>query len=443
MTQMTLNMRRRWLWTNFTVVGLGFWLITSPFTFGYTKPAMIWGDVGSGVLLVLFALTALLPQFDFWGRWGVALVGIWLQFAPLVFWTSSPAAFVNDTLIGTLVIALSVLVPSMPGMAHHMEMAKPGPEIPPGWSYNPSTWHQRAPMIIIAFAGWFISRYLAAYQLGFITTIWEPFFGQGTVNVLTSEVSQKFPISDAGLGSAAYTLEMLMALMGGRTRWRSMPWMVTGFFILVVPLGVTSIVLVILQPVVVGYWCTLCLMTALVMLLMIPFTVDELVAMGQFLKQSVREGNSLWRTFWIGGTVSLENMDERTPLYGAPVIKHFPAMSWGVTMPWTLLLSTAIGLWLMLAPSLFKSTGLAADSNHIVGALITTVAVIVMAEIVRAGRYFNVLFGTWVIVAPWLLSGAGAGAKWNNLIVGALLILVSIPRGTIREQYGTWDRLIV
>lgn len=112
-------------------------------------------------------------------------------------------------------------------------------------------------------------------------------------------------------------------------------------------------------------------------------------------------------------------------------------------MPWTLLVSTALGLWLMLSPSLFKSTGLAADSNHIVGALITTVAVIVMAEIVRAGRFLNVLFGAWVVAAPWLLSGSGPGAKWNNLIVGVLLILVSIPRGTIREQYGTWDRLIV
>ena len=443
MTEMMLDMRRQWVWTNFTVAGLGLWMITSPFTFGYTKPAMIWNDIVSGALLVLFALAALLPRYDFWGRWSVALVGIWLQFAPLVFWTTSSAAFVNDTLIGTLAIALSVLVPSMPGMAHHMEMAKPGPEIPPGWSYNPSTWHQRAPMIIIAFAGWLISRYLAAYQLGFIATIWEPVFGHGTVNVLTSEVSRKFPISDAGLGSAAYTLEMLMALMGGKTRWRSMPWMVTGFFILVVPLGVTSIVLVILQPVVVGYWCTLCLMTALVMLLMIPFTVDELVAMGQFLKQSVREGNSLWRTFWIGGTVSLENMDERTPLYGAPVKEHFPAMSWGVTMPWTLLLSAAFGIWLMLAPSVFKSTGLAADSNYIVGALITTVAVIVTAEIVRAGRFLNVLFGAWVIAAPWILSGTGTGTKWNNLIVGVLLVLVSIPRGTIKEQYGTWDRLIV
>ncbi len=298
-------------------------------------------------------------------------------------------------------------------------------------------------MIVIAFAGWLISRYLAAFQLGFIPTIWEPFFGQGTVNVLTSEVSRKFPISDAGLGSAAYTLEMLMAWMGGKTRWRSMPWMVTGFFILVVPLGVTSIVLVILQPVVVGYWCTFCLLTALIMLLMIPFTLDELVAMGQFLKQSVREGNSLWRTFWVGGTLNVENRDERTPEYGAPVSQLASAMAWGVSMPWTLSVSVLLGVWLMLEPALLGSTGMAADSNFIVGALIITVTVIVMAEIVRTGRFLNVLLGIWVIASPWLLTGGATTTKPVNITVGILLILLSIPRGIVKEKYGDWDRLIV
>lgn len=35
----------------------------------------------------------------------------------------------NDTLVGALVIALSVLIPMMPGKAHHMAMMMPGPDI--------------------------------------------------------------------------------------------------------------------------------------------------------------------------------------------------------------------------------------------------------------------------------------------------------------------------
>ena len=36
------------------------------------------------------------------------------------------------------------------------------------------------------------------------------------------------------------------------------PGWITFFFILVVPLGVTSILGVILQPLAVGYWCSIC-----------------------------------------------------------------------------------------------------------------------------------------------------------------------------------------
>jgi hypothetical protein len=202
-------------------------------------------------------------------------------------------------------------------------------------------------------------------------------------------------------------------------------------------------VLVILQPVAVGHWCTLCLATAFIMLVMIPFTVDEVVAMGQFLKRSVREGKPFWLTFWVGGTLNEENKDERTPAYGATTTEAVPAAVWGVTAPWNLLVSAALGIWLMFAPAVFGSGGRAADSDHLVGALITTIAVIVMAEVIRAGRFLNVLLGAWIIAAPWFLSGTISAAKWNDVAVGLVLIALSFPRGTIRERYAAWDRLIV
>jgi hypothetical protein len=441
--QMLIDMRKKWLWTNFTVISLGVWLISSPFTFGYTSAAMRWSDVLSGAGLVFFAGLALWPGFDFIGRWMVAVIGTWLQFAPLAFWAPSAIAYGNDTLVGALAIALSILVPMMLGMAHHMAMMKPGPQIPPGWTYNPSSWHQRAPMIGLALIGWFISRYLAAYQLGYIPYAWDPFFGESTVKVLTSEVSKMWPISDAGLGAFAYTFEMLMGWMGGRERWRTMPWMVTFFFILVVPLGLVHIALMILQPVAVGHWCTLCLAAAFVMLLMIPLAVDEVIAMGQFLRASVRNGKPFWRIFWVGDTIEGRSEDKRTPRYGSPALRMAPAMVWGVSVPWNLVASAALGIWLMFAPAVFGTIGRAADSDHLVGALITTVAVIVMAEVIRAGRFLNVLFGAWIVTAPWLLSGATAGAKCTDVAVGLLLIALSFPRGKVRERYAAWDRLII
>lgn len=443
MPEMTRDMRRPWLWTNSLLIMLGLWLISSTVTFGYESSQMFWSDIVSGVLLAFLAAIAFLPRFDFIGRWGACFVGTWLQFAPLVFWAPTAAVYVTDTLVGALAITFSVLVPMMPGMAHHMEMMKPGPEIPPGWTYNPSSWHQRAPMIIAASLGWIFSRYLAAFQLGYINQIWEPVFGNGTVSVLTSDVSKSWPISDAGLGATAYTFEFLMAWMGGVTRWRSMPWMVTFFFILVVPLGVTSIVLVILQPVMVGHWCTVCLLTALIMLVMIPFTVDEVVAMVQFMKRSVREGKSFWRTFWVGGTVGKENKDERTPRYGAPLSRLIPAGLWGVNLSPNMLLTTALGLWLMFAPDVLSFGRSLADSDHLVGALIVTFSVIAMAEVVRYVRFVNIALGAWLMAAPFVLGGANTNALWNDVITGALVLALSIKRGPIMEHYGTYDSSII
>ncbi len=436
-------MRRPWIWTNFLNAILGIWLLTSPWTFGYRNAGMTWSDGVSGALICLFSLMALWPRLDTIGRWSACLVGIWLQFAPLVFWADTAAAYITDTLVGSLVIAFSILVPMMPGMAHHMEMEKPGPVVPPGWSYNPSSWPQRAPLILTAVAGWFVSRYLAAYQLGYIDRAWDPFFGDSTVRVLTSDVSRAWPISDAGLGAFAYTFEALMAFMGGPRRWRTMPWMVTFFGILVIPLGLVHITLVIMQPVMVGHWCTLCLLAAGIMLVMIPLAVDEVVAMCQFMVRSVREGKPFWRTFIVGGTFENEvNKDTRAPGYGAPVGALARAGIWGVSFPGTLVASAGLGAWLMFSPAVFSTTGLAADNAHVAGALVVTVSVIVMAEVLRPGRLLNALLGMWLIVGPWLLTGADLPARINSGVVGVALLILSLPLGPVRERYGGWDRAV-
>jgi uncharacterized membrane protein len=430
------------LWTTLTSILLGVWLVVSPITVRYGSPALAWSDGVTGALIVAFGLLALSPRLDL-ARWGICIAGIWLLLAPVVFWAPTPYEYLNDTLVGALAIALSVLVPMMPGKAHHMAMMAPGPEVPPGWSYNPSSWLQRAPMIALAFISFFLARYLTAYQLGHVDWVWDPFFGAGTVAVLGSEVSRAFPISDAGLGAFTYVIEALSGYMGGKTRWRTMPWMVLMFGVLVVPLGVVSITLIILQPVSVGAWCTLCLGTAGLMLAMIPLAVDEVAAMGLFMWLAYKAGKPLWRTFWVGGTLDERNEDGRTPRLTALPSRLAPAMAWGVTLPWTLIVSAALGLWLMAAPAVFDTGGRAADSNHIVGPLATTFAVIAMGEVTRAARYVNVLLGAWIVAAPWLLGGAGMAAAVNNAAVGVALILLSLPRGHIRERYGLWDRYVV
>ncbi|MGH7464575.1 MAG: SPW repeat domain-containing protein, partial [Longimicrobiales bacterium] len=451
------------LWAPFLVAVLGVWLVSSPFTLGHANPelaagdveritalrdlppitargvAMMWNDIVSGILLVVLALLWLNPR-RLWAPWAAGAVGIWLLFAPLVFWAPTAAAYGNDTLIGALVIALAILIPGMPGM---MRMMQPGPDVPPGWSYNPSAWVQRAPIIALGWLGFFLSRHLAAYQLGYIPAAWDPVFGGDTMRILDSDVSLAWPISDAGLGTVAYAIEALMGYMGGRDRWRTMPWMVTFFGILVIPLGAVSIFLVIMQPVAVGVWCTLCLATALAMLVMIPLTLDEVAAMLGFLRQSHRDGKPLWRTFWMGGTVEGGDEDARSPSLTAPLTETVPAAVWGVTVPWPLLVSALLGIWVLGSPDLLGTEGPVANSSHIAGALVTTVAVTAMAEVGRALRFVNIPLAAWIAIAPWLLGDATTAGRWSGLLVGIMLIALSIPRGAVRERYGGWQRYVV
>ena len=426
------------VWPHFANMTLGVWLITSAFALGLQSSGLQASDVASGALVILFAGLSLSrnPFWKLWAPWANSLVGLWLLFAPLVFWSPTAAGYSNDTLVGALVVVFAILAPGMP-MAPGMRM-EPGPDLPPGWSYNPSSWPQRAPIIALALVGFFLSRQMTAFQLGHVASLTDPFFGPGTERVLTSDVSRAFPIPDAGLGAVAYMVEFLMGFMGDKRRWRTMPWMVTFFGILVVPLGVVSITLIVLQPLAVGAWCTPCLIAAAAMLIMIALTLDEVVAMLQFLAQARREGQSLWRVFWLGGTLrDLPQVDT-----ARPDVVSAKAMVWGVAMPWNLLLAAAAGVWLMFAPTALGTSGGAAHSDHLVGALIVTVAVIALADVGRATRFINLVFGAWVMAAPWILDGATPASRWSGGIAGALVILLSLRRGTVGERYGTWERYI-
>jgi uncharacterized membrane protein len=173
-----------------------------------------------------------------------------------------------------------------------------GHETPPGWDYNPSTWRERLPIIGLALLGALIAGYLAAYQLGIFGTVWEPFFGDGSQRILHSSVSRLLPIPDAALGATGYLVDAVSGALGGRDRWRRMPWLVILFGLAVGPLGIVSITLVILQPVLFDAWCSLCLASAAISLVMIGPAMDEVLASLQHVRRAERHGRSAWRAFW-------------------------------------------------------------------------------------------------------------------------------------------------
>jgi hypothetical protein len=252
------------------------------------------------------------------------------------------------------------------------------------------------------------------------------------------------------MGAVAYSFEFLMGYMGGTSRWRTMPWMVTIFGILVIPLGLAHIALVMSQPVVVHEWCTMCLVAAGLMLPMIPLEADEVVAMGQHVRDSARRGDrdsSVWKVFWLGGSAEDSQPDDRTPpvrRFADHPIEALRASVWGFTVTPALVAATVLGVWLVAAPTVFGESirSGAADVAHVGGAAVTVVAVVSMGEILRTLRWLNVAVGLGVSTIVWF-SSAGVAYAAVLTASGLAVALLSVPRGAVRERYAGWDRLIV
>ncbi len=150
-----------------------------------------------------------------------------------------------------------------------------------------------------------VATYMALYQWRLISDVWDPIFGEQSRHVLDSAVSERmrgwFRIPDAALGALAYLGDIIFCLAGSTRRWQYRPWMVILFGIDVIPLGIVSAVLMILQGTVVGAWCFLCLVTAVISLMLVLLAYDEVWSCLLYLSRVWRKTYNwrvLWNVFW-------------------------------------------------------------------------------------------------------------------------------------------------
>jgi nucleoside-diphosphate-sugar epimerase len=433
------------LWAPFLTIALGAWLVTSPEAMGYGDSPLAISDRISGLLLGVFGALAISWRLRA-VRWASALVGLWLMFAPLAFWTPSAAAYLNGTVVGMLAIGFAALVPPIVGVSPAAEMS--GPTVPPGWQVNPSSWFQRAPIIALALVGFVISRYLTAYQLGHIDGVWEPFFSgvnspnkNGTEAIITSSVSEAWPVPDAGLGALTYALEILTGLLGSTKRWRTMPWLVVLFGFMIVPLGIVSITFIIIQPIVIGTWCTLCLIGALAMLVQIPYSLDELIATGQFLKRCKKAGKPVLKIFFVGDTDAGKTTQAPDDFTRSPLAVIKDMVGGGITVPPSLLAAILIGLWLMFTRLTLGHSGELANWEHLIGALVVTVSVCAFAEVARPLRYGLIVLALMLLPASFF-AGADVIAYISAGVCALALIALALVPLSVRGEYGDWNRLL-
>jgi hypothetical protein len=102
---------------------------------------------------------------------------------------------------------------------------------------------------------------------------------------------------------------------------------------------------------------------------------------------------------------------------------------------WPRIVNIALGLWLMVAPSVLDYGDPAAANDRIVGPIAAALAVIAVWEATRPLRWVNVVLGLWLVIAPWPL-GYPADATLNSTAVGVLLTGLALVPGRYKERLG-------
>src|SRR5690606_26099133 len=114
----------------------------------------------------------------------------------------------------------------------------------------------------------------------------------------------------------------------------------------------------------------------------------------------------------------------------------------GVHLPWTRWLAALVGVWLMFTRVTLGAEGGMANADHVIGALVLTVLSVAAAEVARAARFLLIPLGIALLITPFVYDAGGVQLA-ASLVAGVALIVLSLPRGAISSNYGSWNKRIV
>lgn len=97
-------------------------------------------------------------------------------------------------------------------------------------------------------------------------------------------------------------------------------------------------------------------------------------------------------------------------------------------------LNIALGIWLVISAYLWPHSSAQLANVWIAGLLVARLAALAIAT--PGVRYFNTAVGAWLILSPIVLPRVSTATAWNNVLVGALITVVSLigPARNIRSR---------
>lgn len=96
-----------------------------------------------------------------------------------------------------------------------------------------------------------------------------------------------------------------------------------------------------------------------------------------------------------------------------------------------------LGVWLFISAFIWTHSHAQFVNTWILGIIVAASALIALSN--TSFRYVNTVAGIWLVLTAFAMPRAQIGTLWNNVIVGALVFLASLP-GVTRSHIGLGAR---
>jgi uncharacterized membrane protein len=314
------------------------------------------------------------------------------------------------------------------------------------FSYNPSAWSQRIPIAALALVAFVISASMALYQWRLTSYVWDPFFN--TEKVIDSDVAKTmhvwFGIPDAALGAIAYLGDALFGIAGSTRRWHYRPWLVILFGLDVIPLGAVSVILVGVQFFVLGQYCTPCLITAIISLVLIYWAYDEVYASLKFL-WLVRKRHG-WKAFRqaLFGHPNEQADEVAASLASPPERRPSQEDSIGRSVGnWARIVEVGLACWLAVSPFVFRhptENGLWWLVDWTAAAVLFLVATASFWAPLRRVRWVSLAVSFGLIAFGYLMhqEELPPAALQNHITIGILLLMMAFVPNDAGRPSRAW-----
>ena len=87
-------------------------------------------------------------------------------------------------------------------------------------------------------------------------------------------------------------------------------------------------------------------------------------------------------------------------------------------------LNILVGLWLFVSAFVLRHSAAQFTNTWVMGIIVAAIAALALAW--PAIRYLNTLAGAWLIISAFALPAITSGTRWNNFIVGIVVVVLSL-----------------